>query len=59
MAQRINYMQQSPEFVKKLMELSNAEKESSIEQKIVWIDESRLELTCCKITYFSALTNGL
>lgn len=35
MAQRINYMQQSPEFVKKMMELSNAEKESSIEEKIL------------------------
>ncbi|WP_219834637.1 carboxymuconolactone decarboxylase family protein [Paenibacillus sp. R14(2021)] len=33
MAQRINYMQQSPEFVKALMGLSNAENESSIEQK--------------------------
>ena len=35
MTQRINYMQQSPEFFKKLMELSNAEKQSSIEQKIL------------------------
>ncbi|SDM93286.1 carboxymuconolactone decarboxylase family protein [Sediminibacillus halophilus] len=34
MTQRINYMQQSPEFSKKMMELSNAEKESSIEEKI-------------------------
>jgi AhpD family alkylhydroperoxidase len=34
MAQRINYMQQSPEFFKKLMELSNAEKGSSIDKKI-------------------------
>ncbi|MCM3530225.1 carboxymuconolactone decarboxylase family protein [Cytobacillus oceanisediminis] len=35
MTQRINYMQQSPEFVNKMMELSNAEKESSIEEKII------------------------
>ncbi|WP_099156963.1 carboxymuconolactone decarboxylase family protein [Virgibacillus ndiopensis] len=35
MTQRINYMQQSPEFFKKMMELSNAEKESSIEEKIL------------------------
>ncbi|MFD2614881.1 carboxymuconolactone decarboxylase family protein [Paenibacillus gansuensis] len=35
MTQRVNYMQQSPEFFKKLMELSNAEKESSIERKIL------------------------
>ncbi|MBS5911002.1 carboxymuconolactone decarboxylase family protein [Paenibacillus macerans] len=34
MTQRINYMQQSPEFFKKMLELSNAEKESSIEEKI-------------------------
>ncbi|MGV3263505.1 MULTISPECIES: carboxymuconolactone decarboxylase family protein [Cytobacillus] len=34
MTQRINYMQQSPEFVNKMMALSNAEKESSIEEKI-------------------------
>lgn len=35
MSQRINYMQQSPEFFKKINELSNAEKESSIEEKIL------------------------
>jgi len=35
MTQRINYMQQSPEFFNKMMELSNAEKESSIEEKIL------------------------
>lgn len=35
MTQRINYMQQSPEFVNKMMELSNTEKESSIEEKII------------------------
>ncbi|MGA5691556.1 carboxymuconolactone decarboxylase family protein [Cytobacillus pseudoceanisediminis] len=34
MTQRINYMQQSPEFVNKMLALSNAEKESSIEEKI-------------------------
>ncbi|RBP96142.1 AhpD family alkylhydroperoxidase [Cytobacillus firmus] len=34
MTQRINYMQQSPEFVNNMMALSNAEKESSIEEKI-------------------------
>lgn len=34
MTQRINYMQQSPEFVNKMMALSNTEKESSIEEKI-------------------------
>lgn len=34
MSQRINYMQQSPEFSKKMMELSNAEKDSAIEQRI-------------------------
>ncbi|MBM7564897.1 carboxymuconolactone decarboxylase family protein [Paenibacillus sacheonensis] len=34
MTQRINYMQQSPEFVKKLMELSGAENDSAIEQSI-------------------------
>ncbi|MCM3704652.1 MULTISPECIES: carboxymuconolactone decarboxylase family protein [Bacillaceae] len=33
MTQRINYMQQSPEFFHKMMALSNAEKESSIEEK--------------------------
>lgn len=35
MAQRVNYMQQSPEFFKKLMEFSNAEKDSAIEEKIL------------------------
>jgi AhpD family alkylhydroperoxidase len=35
MTQRINYMQQSPEFFLKMMELSNAEKESSMEEKIL------------------------
>ncbi|MDF2036339.1 carboxymuconolactone decarboxylase family protein [Cytobacillus oceanisediminis] len=35
MTQRINYMQQSPEFVNKMMALSNTEKESSIEEKII------------------------
>ncbi|MDM5225016.1 carboxymuconolactone decarboxylase family protein [Cytobacillus firmus] len=34
MTQRINYMQHSPEFFNKMMALSNAEKESSIEEKI-------------------------
>ncbi|HJV31876.1 MAG TPA: carboxymuconolactone decarboxylase family protein [Bacillales bacterium] len=32
MTQRINYMKESPEFFNKMMELSNAEKESSIEE---------------------------
>ncbi|RAP75787.1 carboxymuconolactone decarboxylase family protein [Paenibacillus montanisoli] len=35
MTQRLNYMAQSPEFVKKMMELSNAEKNSAIEEKIL------------------------
>ncbi|MFE5320722.1 carboxymuconolactone decarboxylase family protein [Paenibacillus sp. NPDC056579] len=35
MTQRLNYMQQSPEFFKKMMEFSGAEKESSIEEKIL------------------------
>lgn len=35
MTQRINYMHQSPEFFKIMMELSNAEKGSSIEEKIL------------------------
>lgn len=35
MTQRINYMQQSPEFFKKMMEFSNAEKDSSIEESIL------------------------
>ncbi|MGN7299288.1 carboxymuconolactone decarboxylase family protein [Ferdinandcohnia sp. SAFN-114] len=35
MTQRINYMQQSPEFFHKMMELSNAEMESSIEENIL------------------------
>ncbi|WP_078382092.1 carboxymuconolactone decarboxylase family protein [Sutcliffiella halmapala] len=35
MTQRINYMQQSPEFFNKMIELSNAEKESAIEEKIL------------------------
>lgn len=35
MTQRINYMQQSPDFFKKMMEFSNAEKESSIEESIL------------------------
>lgn len=35
MTQRLNYMQQSPELFKKMMEFSNAEKESSIEEKIL------------------------
>jgi AhpD family alkylhydroperoxidase len=34
MTQRINYMKESPEFFNKLMELSNAERESSIEESI-------------------------
>ncbi|MBB6729498.1 carboxymuconolactone decarboxylase family protein [Cohnella zeiphila] len=33
MSQRIHYMQQSPELFKKMMEFSNAEKGSSVEQK--------------------------
>jgi AhpD family alkylhydroperoxidase len=32
MTQRINYMKESPEFFNKMMELSNAEKESSVEE---------------------------
>ncbi|MZQ81476.1 carboxymuconolactone decarboxylase family protein [Paenibacillus sp. 5J-6] len=35
MTQRINYMQQSPEFTKKMMDFSNAEKESAIEEQIL------------------------
>ncbi|MEV5027781.1 carboxymuconolactone decarboxylase family protein [Paenibacillus sp. LPE1-1-1.1] len=35
MTQRINYMQQSPELFKKMVEFSNAEKESAIEEKIL------------------------
>ncbi|WHY59902.1 carboxymuconolactone decarboxylase family protein [Cytobacillus firmus] len=35
MTQRINYMQHSPEFFNKMMALTNAEKESSIEEKIL------------------------
>ncbi|MEK3722595.1 carboxymuconolactone decarboxylase family protein [Paenibacillus sp. FSL H8-0034] len=35
MTQRVNYMQQSPELFKKLMEFSNAEKDSVIEEKIL------------------------
>jgi AhpD family alkylhydroperoxidase len=35
MTQRINYMKQSPEFFNKMMEFSNAEKESTIEEKIL------------------------
>ncbi|ULL16979.1 carboxymuconolactone decarboxylase family protein [Paenibacillus sp. H1-7] len=35
MTQRLNYMQQSPEFFKKMMEFSGAEKDSSIEEKIL------------------------
>ncbi|ACT01792.1 carboxymuconolactone decarboxylase family protein [Paenibacillus sp. JDR-2] len=35
MTQRVNYMQQSPEFTKKMMEFSYAEKSSSIEAKII------------------------
>jgi len=35
MTQRINYMEQSPEQFKKLMELSNAERNSSIERSIL------------------------
>ncbi|TBL76501.1 carboxymuconolactone decarboxylase family protein [Paenibacillus thalictri] len=35
MAQRIGYMQQSPEFFKKMMEFSNAENTSAIEEKIL------------------------
>ncbi|MDQ0875919.1 AhpD family alkylhydroperoxidase [Paenibacillus sp. V4I3] len=35
MTQRMNYMQQSPELFKKMMEFSNAEKESAIEEKIL------------------------
>ncbi len=35
MTQRVNYMQQSPEFFKKMMEFSNTEKESAIEEKIL------------------------
>lgn len=35
MTQRVNYMKQSPDFFKKLMDFSNAEKESTIEEKIL------------------------
>jgi AhpD family alkylhydroperoxidase len=35
MTQRLNYMEQSPEFFKKMMEFSNAEKNSAIEEKIL------------------------
>jgi AhpD family alkylhydroperoxidase len=35
MAQRINYMQQSPELFKSMMVFSNAEKESVVEEKIL------------------------
>jgi len=35
MTQRVNYMQQSPEFFKKMMELSSAEQGSSIEESIL------------------------
>lgn len=35
MTQRINYMQQSPELFKGMMEFSNAEKKSVIEEKIL------------------------
>ncbi|MFC3804173.1 carboxymuconolactone decarboxylase family protein [Cohnella sp. GCM10012308] len=35
MTQRINYMAQSPEFFKKMMEFSNAEHASSVELKIL------------------------
>ena len=35
MTQRIDYMKQSPEFVNKMMALSNAENESSIEETIL------------------------
>jgi AhpD family alkylhydroperoxidase len=34
-AQRVNYMQQSPELFKKMMDFSNAEKGSAIEEKIL------------------------
>ncbi|MDQ0888023.1 AhpD family alkylhydroperoxidase [Paenibacillus sp. V4I9] len=35
MTQHVNYMQQSPEFFKQMMEFSNAEKGSSIEKEIL------------------------
>jgi alkylhydroperoxidase AhpD family core domain len=35
MAQRINYMQQSPEFFKKLLEFSNTEQAGAIEESIL------------------------
>ncbi|WP_372633524.1 carboxymuconolactone decarboxylase family protein [Cohnella sp.] len=35
MAQRINYMQQSPEFFKKLLEFSNTEQTGAIEESIL------------------------
>ena len=35
MTQRMNYMQQSPELFKKMLEFSNAEKESVIEESIL------------------------
>lgn len=35
MTQRLNYMQQSPELFKKMLEFSNAEHDSAIEEKII------------------------
>ncbi|MCZ8515322.1 carboxymuconolactone decarboxylase family protein [Paenibacillus filicis] len=35
MTQRVNYMQQSPELFKKMMEFSNAEKASIVEERIL------------------------
>ncbi|MFF2481387.1 carboxymuconolactone decarboxylase family protein [Paenibacillus sp. NPDC058071] len=35
MTQRLNYMEQSPEFFRKMMDLSNAERNSAIEEKIL------------------------
>lgn len=35
MTQRLNYMQQSPELFKKMLEFSNAEQDSAIEEKIL------------------------
>ncbi|TFE26945.1 carboxymuconolactone decarboxylase family protein [Cohnella luojiensis] len=37
MTQRLNYMEQSPEFFKKMMELSGAEQKSTIEGKILYL----------------------
>ncbi|RTE10365.1 carboxymuconolactone decarboxylase family protein [Paenibacillus whitsoniae] len=48
MTQRVNYMQQSPEIFKKMMEFSNAEKESAIDEKTLHLVHIRAsQLNCC------------